>query len=311
MVKSWLDYLADLFSGRIHNTFVALNDKVNEVKIMSSNQEMRISKAAATIVAVAAVLGGGITKLVEENRLLRAQIENDTEVVPVTVTDDELAELENAVAGLEAVGNNLHGEANTNVSVPDGPRDNTAPGMGSSPIVQNPVATNDDGTPKEPFVATSPMPEQQPAIPLAGETGIANTPSTPTGEAIELGENEVYANQPQPGTSGTGTTFAAEAEQTTTPVVEPLQGHPEIGSPTADNGPFHEVTESVNEKTPTDKFNELFNQTGQDVQNKVNEVTTPQGEAAQSTDTEVKSTDNKVDGYSISSRAEDDGFPSA
>jgi hypothetical protein len=214
-----LNYLADLFFGRIHSVVNELYRRVGglglrvtrlEEKInMNSQQEQRIARAAQTIGATADELAQDSKDVQDRMESFRSAIETlkqqaaaPTAVTPASDVDDELDALEEALtrlsgnaAGLKAVASALHGEtAQAGGGTGQQTTGTINAGGTQVPVVDVGVVEppRGDGAPgsSNPMaqnpnsvnteeVVIPAQPEIQPPVPLAGASGPGNVPSVP------------------------------------------------------------------------------------------------------------------------------------
>lgn len=258
--KTGLDFLADLWSGRINNTLLSFNNQLSalmaEIQTIKENIAMKTQAEQALLDAAdlltstesefRSVIGGMQSKIDQ----LVAQAQSPTATAAPEDLTEELGTFNERLNSMRSYAESLKSQAST-VSTGDASgtagqaSPQPAPTSEASPIAPNPVMP-DPETGVVPVLESNTPGSNLPPVavdpasptPLAGETGIANTPTDNQANPIEVGEGEVFANQVQPGTdpsttqpavssTGTGTSEdpTATAPQTTNDSASEIPGN--------------------------------------------------------------------------------------
>lgn len=112
--KNWLDFLADLWSGRVHNTLahlLTLITKLEEKTTMKQEDvEQKLGQVAEGIEKAVGGIRTGIEGLRGQMNALRTQAESPTAGKPdIKGLEDEFAKIDNALGGLQQVAQDLTG----------------------------------------------------------------------------------------------------------------------------------------------------------------------------------------------------------
>jgi len=267
-MRTGLDYLADLWSGRIHNTFTKQQEQlsaiwrgiqtIQEILLMKTQAEQALLNAARMLTETEStfreVIGGMQSKI----DTLVSQAQSTTSTPQPEDLTEEMSTFETQLSSMRSYANSLKSTASTVAAGEQGgsgtaPTPSTPAEDPASPVVANQFAVDPEtGLPRETDPSVNSLPSgttQDPAtpIPLAGETGIGNTPTNNQAEPIELQEGEVFAFQPQPGTDpatqqpspsstgiGTSEDPTADASATTNQSASEIEGNAasntEVGS---------------------------------------------------------------------------------
>jgi hypothetical protein len=241
--KSWLDFLADLWSGRVHNTLAHLNTLITRLeRRVAMNQqdlEQKLDEVATGIEGAASAITQGVGGLREQVNRLRTQAESPTRhQVDDQALADEFARIERALGTLREVGQGL-----TGATSPSGVSGTALPPEGATaPFTQNNPSRPGQGPNAAERLAASPGAQVEDADPTgtAGRdlgtdaqrvgktgTGPGTTGVIPVGPGPEGG--------PAPSSTGVMVTDApagATAASGLTESVTPLDagGEPEGGA---------------------------------------------------------------------------------
>ena len=188
--KGWTDYVADLLSGRIYNTLILLHNakeahsaEIQTVKdTIMNNAEQKLLDAATTLNEVGQNFEDFANSMKEKVAKLTAQAESPFAAENPVNLEEEFAVFDEAVNKLKTMSSGLGQDA-------------SASGTGNPAVVPNPANVG-GGITAVPYEAVPSEP-----IPLAGESGISNTPTDSVGNLVEVGGGEVFAAQPQPGST--------------------------------------------------------------------------------------------------------------
>lgn len=253
MIRIWFGYLAQLLSGRIFNSIMALGDRVRtlegrvkEIYTMTPN-EQKIVNAAQTIVSLAATFQTAFDTLKAENTTLVQKLaESNSSHEPEDLTE-EFQQFDTAMEQMQLLAGTLTPAA------PD-----ASPGNGpvNAPVD---VAVPDEVRPADPMnpppgtegTFNAPLPDAGVTTPVDNtSTGIEDQPVTIPAEVAPATTDTPIPNpdENQPVTEPEPVAPAAEVPETASPVE--AEGQPKIDAPVAgDEGP---VADSVPAKAEDD-----------------------------------------------------------
>lgn len=208
--KTGLDFLADVWSGRVNNTLLSLYKHLlalrADIQTIRENIEMKTQAEQALIDAAQmlnqteasfrAIIGGMQTKI----DLLVTQAQSPTATPAPEDLTEEISVFSAQLDSMKSYAASL--ESSASVVAEQGGQAPVLPLSQdpASPVVGNPAAVDPEtGFPVEVPVANTEIQSPASPTPLAGETGIGNTPTDGQGNVVEVGTGEVFAGQPQPG----------------------------------------------------------------------------------------------------------------
>lgn len=178
--------IADLVSGRIHNTLNQLNNKLKaqpallyhtNTEIKMTENERKLTQATQVIGAMVTAFGNFKTTMEEKVATLQEQAEdgNPHDVEDLSQEFDDLQiVLDEGQRFVDAI--------------------NRVGGATTTAVVPNPNTVT-------PTASANPGQLTQDPTPLAGSSGATDTVTNPSGEPVQVSPSEVYANQTQPGSS--------------------------------------------------------------------------------------------------------------
>lgn len=184
--KSWLDFVADLFSGRVHLTLVTLFEKLAQVQQwrneMTAN-EQKIVNAASVIAEAALAIQAGIQAL------------KDRQTDPEDLSQ-EFGQLDEATASLKALADNLNAGVASNPA--NNPTDVQGVEHAAPPLPEGQFEElSDPETPVPTIAANEPPPPgavllgDDPGIPEQATTeGLETLPDPESGAPVVVDEDE-------------------------------------------------------------------------------------------------------------------------
>ena len=195
---NWLTHLRNLLGGRYYDTLVEIYNtlwdgatgfgpRIQKLEIFMNNnkeQEQRLLRAAETVENIKSSFEAFAEGMKSKVAALTIQAQSSTPAQNPVSLDEEFAVLEGVLGNLQGFANGLRSDAKAETDVP------------------NPAIVNNPNTDVA-FKPQVPAVEQHDPIPLAGQSGATNVPTTGDGETIEVGAGQVYAGQAQPGTGQT------------------------------------------------------------------------------------------------------------
>ena len=178
--RHWIDNVADLVSGRIHNTFVSLTDRIAEMENIMTQNEQTILDAART-------LNEAKTRLDEGIQALKDRIDASPGVSQEDLSE-ELAVLQDAIGGIGNTVGNLSPVAGGTPATP-GETPGINPNEDGGTPIGGPI-THDPNAQPDPLAGASggtdagvPTEPQQPG------TGANDSPLTPVAEDAQAEAN--------------------------------------------------------------------------------------------------------------------------
>lgn len=220
--RHWIDNVADLISGRMHNTLVSLKQRIDAQENKMTQNEQTIMNAAQQLTEYKAKLDAGIEALL-------AKIDQ-TPGVEREDLSEELAALTNAVGGIGATAGVLSPAPAGTPAVGSDPMepgsnagDVTSPGLPAGPIDHPAIQPDPLGSPTDAGVPTE--------VSQPGTGG--NDSDTPTTPVVDDATNEANPNETSSDDPATG---PAPAEEELPPVDPPVvsDGGFPAGTPTAE-----------------------------------------------------------------------------
>lgn len=188
--RHWSDNVADLLSGRIYNTLVSLNRRIDAQENTMTQNEQKILDAAQKLNDAAGKINAGLQAL--KDKAAELEVHEDL--------SDEFAALDSAVGSISGIGSNLT-PAPAGTPASGDPPEATPPGTsddltsGGGPIDHPEIAPDPLGSPTDAGVPTEVSPPG-----TGGNT--EETPTTPLAEDAQAEANPNLAPS-EGGTAGT------------------------------------------------------------------------------------------------------------
>lgn len=197
--RTGLGNIADLVSGRIHNTLYQMSETLSElvfdIQIMKeiyntmTKNEQLILNAAQTLGETQEEFRAIVNSMQSKIEALTSQAQSPTATQEPEDLSDEMSTFLGKLDEMKAYAGSLK------ESVMSNPGSDTSTNLVDNPA--SPVEVNPNpgswSSGIDPLTGL-PLEQPQPEIPLAGASGVTNPPA-----GVDLKEGQVYAGQPQPG----------------------------------------------------------------------------------------------------------------
>jgi len=244
--KSWLDKIADLLSGRIHNTILSLNQTVCTLTGRIKIQENKMTENEQLIINAAQALDEAAEGISQGVEALLAKVDA-IEGVNREDLSEELAMLTNSITKLQNIGGRLTPSTPGALAAPTGEEDQ-APEVGGPLVHGDPVVTPLAGESGPTDAGYEETTQSDPVVVEEAEEAVSDEVESeveeeevvdPEDDDFDDGEDEdededegeeVEPGPAQPATEGDtvsseASTGEGQVEATPEPATEPVQGN--------------------------------------------------------------------------------------